>query len=252
MARPNVRGGWARVAVCIGLAVTWQVAILAGQEPSAGAAASPTPPTDSSTSADSPSLADPSVSDAAASEGWTVLFDGTTMNGWRASEHKESWTLQDETLVCSGERSHLFYVGQERPFVNFEFQCETKTTPGSNAGIYFHTHYQESGWPKYGYECQVNISHPDPIKSGSLYGVANVTEPPAKDNEWYTTYIKVDGRRITVKINDKVVVDYTEEEGKQPFNRQFERRLGSGTFALQAHDPKSVVAFRNIKVRRLP
>jgi hypothetical protein len=186
------------------------------------------------------------------SSGWTTIFDGKSFNGWKANEHKESWKIEDGAFVCRGERSHLFYIGDEKPFVNFEFQCESMTTPGSNAGIYFHTKYQDEGWPKYGYECQVNISHKDPIKSGSLYGTVNVSNPPAKDNEWYTTNIRVEGRHVVVKVNDKVVVDYTEPENKEPFNGQFERRLGSGTFAFQAHDPKSVVSFRNVKVKRLP
>ncbi len=42
-------------------------------------------------------------------------------------------------LVCVGERSHLFYEGDGKPFKNFEFECDVMTTPGSNAGIFFHT-----------------------------------------------------------------------------------------------------------------
>lgn len=183
---------------------------------------------------------------------WIQLFDGKSLDGWKASENKEAWSVEDGALVCHGKRSHLFYVGDDKPFVNFEFQADVKTTPGSNAGIYFHTRYQEVGWPKYGYETQVNISHRDPKKSGSLYGEVNVSDPPAKDNEWYTQTIIVNGRHIVLKINDQTVVDYTEPEGKPAFSADFERRLGQGTFALQAHDPDSKVYFKNIKVRRLP
>ena len=60
------------------------------------------------------------------------------------------------------------------------------------------------------------------------------------------------GKHITIKINDKTVVDYTELEGKEAFSEGFERRLGNGTFAFQAHDPKSTAFFRNIRVKRLP
>lgn len=182
---------------------------------------------------------------------WQDLFDGKTMTGWKASENADSWQIEDGTLVCRGPRSHLFYTGADVPFRDFEFECEAKTTPGSNAGIYFHTKYQQEGWPKYGYECQVNISHKDPKKSGSLYGVVNVANPPAKDNEWYRTYIRVKGRQITIKINGETTVSYTEPKDKEAFSGAFERRLGSGTFALQAHDPDSVVYFRNLRVRRL-
>ncbi|MCO6457074.1 MAG: DUF1080 domain-containing protein [Pirellulaceae bacterium] len=187
-----------------------------------------------------------------AADGWVKLFDGQSLKGWKASENKDSWSVQDGALVCDGPRSHLFYVGDDKPFVNFEFKAEVKTTPGSNAGIYFHTRYQEVGWPKYGYECQVNVSHQDPKKSGSLYGVVNVSDPPAKDNEWYTQHIIVNGRQVTLKINDQTVAEFTEPEGQKAFSAEFERRLGSGTFALQAHDPQSKVYFRNLMVKRLP
>ena len=185
-------------------------------------------------------------------DGWVSLFDGKSMKGWKANENKETWKFEKGNLVCDGPRSHLFYIGSDKPFVNFEFKAEVMTTPGSNAGIYFHTRYQDNGWPKYGYEAQVNISHGDPKKTGSLYGVVNVSNPPAKDNEWWTQHIIVKGKHIEIKINDKTVVDYTEPANQKATSNQFERRLASGTFALQGHDPKSKVYFRNIRVKRLP
>jgi hypothetical protein len=189
---------------------------------------------------------------ASAEKGWVRIFDGKTMKGWKASENKDSWTIKDGAFVCHGPRSHLFYEGDGKPFVNFEFKCEVMTTPGSNGGIYFHTKYQETGWPKQGYEVQVNVSHKDAKKTGSLYGVVDVANPPCRDNEYWTQHIIVKGRRIVVKINGKTVVDYTEPEGKTAHSDKFERRVGSGTFALQAHDPKSKVFFKNIVVKRLP
>ncbi len=182
---------------------------------------------------------------------WIEMFDGKTLNGWKASENKDSWSVEDGAIVCHGPRSHLFYM-TDKPFKNFHFKAEVMTTPGSNSGIYFHTRYQDAGWPKYGYECQVNVSHSDPKKSGSLYGVVNVSDPPCKDNEWYTQEIIVQGRHIQLIINGKTVVDYTEPEGQKAFSQDFERRLGEGTFALQAHDPQSKVYFRNLRVKRLP
>lgn len=187
-----------------------------------------------------------------ADDGWVTIFDGKTFKGWKASENKDSWKIEDGAFVCHGERSHLFYVGDDKPFVNFEFKADVMTTPGSNAGIYFHTRYQETGWPKYGHEAQVNITHADPKKTGSLYGIVDVLDPPAKDNEYWMQHITVQGKHIVIKINDKVVVDYTEPADKAPFSEEFERRLGSGTFALQAHDPKSTAYFKNIRVKRLP
>ena len=183
---------------------------------------------------------------------WQEMFDGKSLKGWKANENPDSWKAEDGALVCKGPRSHLFYVGADRPFKNFHFKADVKTTKGSNAGIYFHTKFQESGWPKYGYECQVNVSHSDPKKSSGLYATADVADPGVKDNEWYTQEIIVEGRHILLKINGKTLTDYTEPEKKSTFSNEFERRLGEGTFALQAHDPDSVVYFKNIAVKRLP
>ena len=83
---------------------------------------------------------------AAAEEGWIDLFDGKTLNGWKASENTASWKVEDGCLVCAGPRSHLFYE-TDKPFKNFHLKAEVMTTPGSNAGIYFHTKFQETGWP---------------------------------------------------------------------------------------------------------
>jgi len=186
----------------------------------------------------------------AGEKGWVSLMDGKSFKGWKASENSDSWTVEDGAFVCAGPRSHLFYVGDKQPFENFEFRCEVKTTPGSNAGIYFHTEYQEEGWPKKGYEAQVNNTHKDPKKTGSLYAVENVLEAPAEDGEWFDYHIKVDGKRIVITVNGKECVDFTEEPDRKA-GKDFGRVLSEGTFALQAHDPDSKVYFRNIEVKRL-
>ncbi|MGB0595336.1 MAG: 3-keto-disaccharide hydrolase [Rubripirellula sp.] len=192
------------------------------------------------------------AADLATEEGFVSLFDGKSMNEWRPSaENPESWKVKDGTLMCDGPRCHLFYTGDLAPFKNFHFKAEVMTTPGSNAGIYFHTRYQESGWPKYGFECQVNVSHRDVKKTSSLYGVDNVADPGVKDNEWYTQEIIVQDKVVTLKVNGKTLVEYTEPAVQAAFSKDFERRLGEGTFALQAHDPKSVVYFRNLRVKKL-
>ncbi len=192
-----------------------------------------------------------SASTHAGEKGWKSLMDGKTFKGWKANENKDSWKIEEGSFVCNGERSHLFYVGDEKPFKNFEFKCQVKTLPKSNAGIYFHTRYQESGWPKYGYEAQVNNTHGDPKKTGSLYAVKNVFEAPAKDNEWFDYYIKVDGKHILIIVNGKTCVDWVEPADRVA-GKDFTRILDQGTFCLQAHDPISKVYFRNIQVKRLP
>ncbi len=185
-------------------------------------------------------------------EGFTSLMDGKTFAGWKpATEHSDTWKIEDGAFVTRGDRCHLFYVGDEKPFKNFELIVEVMTDPGSNGGIYFHTRYQETSWPKAGFECQVNNTHSDWKKTGSVYDVASIGVSSAEDNKWWTQHIIVKGNVVTVKIDGKTVLEYKEPPGAQP-GADFERKLGAGTFALQAHDPKSVVRYRNIRVKRLP
>lgn len=175
-------------------------------------------------------------------EGFVSLFNGKDLTGWKFNENGK-WKVDDGRIVVNGERSHLY---TDREFKNFEFKAEIMTTPGSNSGIYFHTHFQDQGWPETGHEIQVNVSHGDPVKTGSVYNVVKLYETPAKDNEWWTQHIIVKGQNVVVKINGKVVVDYTEPPGVTRG-----RKISHGSIALQAHDPKSVVYYRNIRVKPL-
>ncbi|MBS1810756.1 MAG: DUF1080 domain-containing protein [Acidobacteria bacterium] len=184
-------------------------------------------------------------------KGFKTLWDGKTFNGWKIAEpEKNSWSIQDGAIVAKGPRSHLFYVGDSKPFVNFEYKVEARTEPGSNGGIYFHTQWQEIGFPKMGFEVQVNQTHTDWKRTGSLYNVVNVKEQLVNDNEWYTYHIIVKDKHVTVKVNDKVAVDWEQPADRQP-GKDMPLMLDKGTFAFQAHDPKSVVRYRNIRVKRL-
>lgn len=188
------------------------------------------------------------------SNGWISLFDGNSLSGWRAAENPATFSAENGMITAHGPRAHLFYEGtvMNHNFKNFEFKAQVMTTPGSNSGIFIHTAYQENGWPSKGYEVQVNNSHTDWRRTGSLYAVEDVKEVYVKDNEWYTEYIKVQGKRITIMINDKVVVDYTEPEGVEKIADRKDKHLSSGTFALQGHDPASKVYFKDILVKPLP
>ena len=194
----------------------------------------------------------PAKGEAKAEEGFKQLFDGKSLDGWKVTtENPQTFSVKDGAIVAAGPRAHLFYAGDDKPFKDFELRVDCMTEPGANGGIYFHTKYQEKDWPRQGFECQVNQTFKgDPKRSGSLYGVVDVKETYVKDNEWYTETIIVKGDKVTIKINDKVVVDYTEPPGTKPGN-PFTRKIDQGTFALQAHDPKSVIHYKNIRVKRL-
>ncbi len=183
--------------------------------------------------------------------GFVSLMDGKTFAGWKiAEENPNTFRIEDGAFVANGNRSHLFYVGAERPFKNFHLKVDVMTGTNSNGGIYFHTKYQPQGWPKAGFECQVNNTQGDWKKTGSLYDVVNIAHSLVADNQWWTQEIIVEGNKITVKAADQIVLQYTEPPGAQA-GKDFERKLGEGTFALQGHDPKSVVRYKNIRVKRL-
>jgi len=184
-------------------------------------------------------------------EGFVKIMDGKTFNGWKIGDaDAHSWKIEDGAFVAHGRTSHIYYVGDSKPFKDFELKVEVMTEPGSNGGIYFHTRYQDTGWPKYGFETQVNVSHTDWIKTGSLYGVVNLASTPAQDQKWWTQDIIVKGNSVTVKIDGKVIYQYNEPPGAQP-GEDYTRKFDQGTFALQAHDPKSTIRYRNIRVKRL-
>jgi len=182
--------------------------------------------------------------------GFTLLCYGTTFNGWKSSiDNPDTWKIEDGAFVTRGKTAHLFYVGDLAPFTNFDLRVDVMTDHGANGGIYFHSQYQERGFPKYGFECQVDNTHSDWKKTGSLYDVVNIAKSPAQDDKWWTEEVIVKGNKITVKIDGQTLLEYTEPPGAQP--GQYTRKIASGTFALQAHDPRSVVRYKNIRVKKL-
>ncbi|WP_395747708.1 DUF1080 domain-containing protein [Prosthecobacter sp.] len=221
-------------------------------------------------------LAALALTSAQAEEGWTTLFNGKDLSGWKSNEEVPGvFTVENGELKVSGGRAHLFYMGADgnASFKNFELKLKVKTTPGSNSGVYIHTKYQDKGWPDAGYECQVNSTHTDPKKTGSLYGVINILallegqkEPeggkhikvplaPSTDGEWFDYDIKVEGKKITIAVNGKVTVEFMEPEGWDPakeLKNMPGRKLSAGTFAIQGHDPKSTTFYKDIAVKVLP
>jgi hypothetical protein len=197
------------------------------------------------------------------SQDWIPLQDGKSLAGWKAAERPESWAVENGEFVSHGERAHLFYVGKvaNHDFRNFELQAEVMTIPGTNSGIYVHTKWQGPGWPEAGYELQVINSNPPAERmngyiehkmTGSIYAVRNTWKAPAVDNQWFTYRIRVVGKTIQTFIDDRLICEYAEPENAFRPPDKKGRLLGSGTFALQAHDPGSVVRYRNLRVKILP
>jgi len=191
--------------------------------------------------------------DKADEKGFISLFDGKTLDGWKVNESPDSIKVEDGKIVTKGNRAHLFYEGDvaKHDFKNFHFKADVMTKANSNAGIYFHTAFQKDGWPQKGFECQVNNSYKsDPRKTGSLYAVKDVKDDLVKDDVWFTYDIVVQGKKVELWIDGKLVNEWTQPDDY--VNKgQPDRKIDRGTFALQAHDPGSTVYFKNLRVKPL-
>ena len=207
--------------------------------------------------------------------GWVQLFNGKDLTGWKLHpkpggaivkvlekvEEKDAggkviaykgelkdgkrvtlWHVEDGVLIGSGPASHLF--SERGDYKNFRYRVEAMINDHGNSGQYFRTKFGPA-FPK-GYEAQINATHGDPIKTGSLYlpGVKEVLvrdKAPHKPDEWFTQEVIANGPHIVIKVNGKTTVDW----------RDPENRYKQGHFALQGHDPGTVVKFRKIEVKEL-
>jgi len=205
--------------------------------------------------------------DSAAEAGWTNLFNGKDFTGWKLSK-PESFKVENGAIAANGRASHAYYDGPflGHTFRNFELKVDVmvkaNANGGSNGGVYILTEFEERGgnvrasgdFPSKGFEIQINNAYArDQVKTGSLYHVADITESPVKDGEWFTFHIVVQDQTITVKVNEQQTVSWTQPAdwngGREGPGRTI--RPEGGTIALQAHDANSVVYYKNIRIKPL-
>ena len=167
------------------------------------------------------------------------LKDGTTVHLWR---------VEDGVLLGGGPHSHLF--SERGDYTNFVFRVEAQINDKGNSGQYFRTEFGVD-FPK-GYEAQINATHGDKIRTGSLYPsfklakedrakILVMNDAPHKPDEWFTQEVTAIDGKITIKVNGKTTVDW--EDPNKTYTK--------GHFALQGHDPGTKVKFRKIEVMEL-
>jgi hypothetical protein len=213
-------------------------------------------------------------------KGWVQLFNGKDLTGWKLHPHPNPaieeiipkmedgklvayegklkkdgkivplWRVEDGILIGSGPSTHLF--SERGDYENFRYRVEAMINDHGNSGQYFRTKFGP-GFPD-GYEAQINATHGDPIRTGSLYpdprrhftkeeiAHLKVLAAPHKPDEWFTQEVIADGNHIIIKVNGKTTVDFVDNHHNAP----------KGHFALQGHDPGTVVKFRKIEVMELP
>ena len=177
---------------------------------------------------------------------WTALFDGKTLEGWEKVGNQQSvWEVKDGAINGSGPASML--VCTKGPYTNFRYRAEIKINDGGNSGLYFRT----TAKPTFsdGYEAQIDSTHRDPIRTGSLYGFCHVYKQLVKPDTWFTYDLEVRddvwrGRKMT---RIKVTVDGNELYEYMDFALTFKQ----GHFAFQQHDPGSKVSIRKVEVMPL-
>ncbi len=180
-----------------------------------------------------------SVSFAAHEKGWTTLFDGKTLSGWTTADGTVgTWKVEDGEIHGSGPVSHLF--SPRGDYKNFRYKADFKIADKANSGMYFRTE-KGPGFP-IGYEAQVNSTHTDKVKTGSLYNLAKVYDILVPPDTWFTQEVEAVGNHITIKVNGKTTVDFVDPNNLHK----------SGHFAFQQHDPKSQVWIKNVEVMELP
>ncbi len=177
---------------------------------------------------------------------WISLFDGKTLDGWeRVGNEKSVWKVVDGSLSGSGPASML--VSTKGPYKNFKYRAEVKISDGGNSGLYFRTTAKPSFSD--GYEAQIDSTHRDPIRTGSLYGFCHVYKQLVKPDTWFKYEIEVRddmwrGRKLT---RIKVTVDGNELYEYMDFAKTYP----AGHFAFQQHDPGSYVHIRKAEVMKL-
>lgn len=185
------------------------------------------------------------VSAAESEADFVSLFDGKTLDGWKANHTPEAFSIEDGAIKANGDCVHLFYEGKVNAakFKDFELRMDVMTRKNSNGGVFFHTVFQPKGWPS-GYEVQVNNTQKDVQKSGGVYNIVkNLT--PFEDDVWMKYVVTVKEGTITVTVNDKPLVSHKPEAATTKLLPE------GGTFAIQAHDKGSTTLYKNIRVRVL-
>jgi len=223
-----------------------------------------------------------SAGQAAADEGWIPLFNGKDFTGWKipnppsaafkavkesknddgkviafigiekdkkdgsAGKEVTLWQIKDGLIVGGGPASHIFTDVEAE---DFHYRVEAKINDKGNSGQYFRTKFGP-GFPQ-GYEAQINATHGDQIRTGSLYPsfgklsdadrkkILVMKDAPNKPNEFFTQEVIAEGNHIQIFVNGKQTVDFADP------NKTYMK----GHFALQGHDPGSVMTFKKVEYK---
>jgi hypothetical protein len=182
-----------------------------------------------------------------AGETWTPLFDGKSLDGWeKVGSEQSQWEVKDGAICGSGPASML--VNTTGPYRNFRYRAQIKINDKGNSGMYFRT-TRKPGFTD-GYEAQIDSTHSDPIRTGSIYGMCHVYRQLVKPDEWFTYEVEVKDDAWRGKAVTRIKVTVNGEELYELLD--FDQTFKAGHFAFQQHDPGSKVCIRKVEVMELP
>lgn len=206
-------------------------------------------------------------------QGWQLLFDGETLNGWRdynGTGVTAPWVVEDGTLAALGKGDDANgYIVTDKQYENFELVFDWKIAEGGNSGILYHVVER----PKYkvpyvtGPEFQIidNVGFPSKLEDWQMacadYAMYTADLSKAKLNpamKWNTSKIVFDNGHVEHWLNGVKVVEF-EAWTNDWFNRKNSGKWENapeyglahrGVFALQDHGDRAW--FRNMKIKELP
>lgn len=186
-------------------------------------------------------------------KGFTSLFNGTDLAGWKATGKKEAWEADKGAILCKGGGGGWLLT--EKEFGDFELRLQYKMPKAGNSGVALRSPLE--GDPAYaGLEIQLidDVGWPGKLadwqRTGSIYNVA----PAKKINnrpvgEWNHLRIVCQGRKVLIEQNDEVLVDANLDDFKADFKRHPGLLREKGHVGFQSYNVR--VEFRNIFVREL-
>lgn len=187
-------------------------------------------------------------------EGFTSIFDGKSLDGWKPTGKKEVWAAEDGLIVCKGGGGGWLLT--EKEYGDFEFRCEYRwEKKGGNSGVALRAPFE--GDPAYqGMEIQLIDDEGWPGKladyqhTGSIYDVQPAKEAKNKKiGEWNTVKIVCKGRKVTIVHNDVELVNANLDDYKAKFEKHPGLKREKGRVGFQSYNVR--VEFRNVWIKEL-
>ena len=199
-------------------------------------------------------------------EGWKLLFDGKTTNGWRNYRKEtvgQGWSVVDGVLTRSGDNAGDIITDEQ--YRNFDFVVDWRVAPGGNSGIFYRATQEGDYIWQSAPEMQIldDERHADgklPVTSaGSVFALYEAPRGVVKPaGEWNTARVLVNGNHVEHWLNGTKLFEYglgSDEWKARVEASKFKSmplfgKAAQGYIGLQDHGDK--VEFRNIRIRVLP